>query len=393
MKRLAITMGVAAAMFGVRAETTVVDSENFNAKTADAALTVESPWSTEDADGNFMVRQKTEGDNFLTIDSGDMEKPLFFGDKAVAAETTTVMIDAQMKFTAFDEDPNVTPDAKIMLWAKDNAETGTTDLYATVGKPVEHSDPEPTVVLIKTGIDAEAWHHVVIKSVGPVLDAEWEMPILGFILEIDGAAVEISDSTVYENFDFLEAWNESVHQYLTLNEYEEIVGGRLLPSLVKDAMTVTSVGFKGCGSVDDLSIATEGTDPEPKDWPAEKDITASDTPEGKGIDVPTELKKASLAKIVSWAKANNIEFADSATINVEAFLLNVAPTEKAVNDAKAAFKFTSIEPGTEPTISGDYNGKVVVTAGADPAVKTPAEEDAPATFYKAKLVVDEINAD
>ena len=79
-----------------------------------------------------------------------------------------------------------------------------------------------------------------------------------------------------------------------------------------------------------------------------------------------DLKDVDGTKLATWAKANNIDFATAAdTIALDAFLLNVANDDDAINAAKAEFKCTSImidADGTVKVTTPDktYNGTVTI---------------------------------
>ena len=107
---------------------------------------------------------------------------------------------------------------------------------------------------------------------------------------------------------------------------------------------------------------------------------------------------ANLAKLAAWAQSqspavtisqvNAMSFSAGVPqdTTAEAYLLNCAPTAEAVAAAKAAFKFTSITPGTTPSISGDgYNGTVTVEGKAALSDATWGAVDANTRFYRATL--------
>ena len=143
--------------------------------------------------------------------------------------------------------------------------------------------------------------------------------------------------------------------------------------------------------------------PAPADWPEDPDaeITDETKPSDLGITEGAfaEATTDELKKLAKWAKANEVAFGGAAvnamafdadgnpvTVFEEAYLLNCAPTAEAVAAAKAEFKFNAIVPGTEPEITGDFNGTVTVlgsaTLGPD-ADWTANNKDA--RFYKAVL--------
>jgi len=144
-------------------------------------------------------------------------------------------------------------------------------------------------------------------------------------------------------------------------------------------------------------------EPAPTDWPEDPDteITETTTPADLGITegaftnaVPTELKKVS-----KWAKAQSVPFGGELilsmsfdeeghplTMGAEAYLLNCAPTEEAVQSQKAAFKFDEIIPGVQPTIDDTgYNGQVKIL-GCENLGDEWTDADANTHFFKAILI-------
>lgn len=99
----------------------------------------------------------------------------------------------------------------------------------------------------------------------------------------------------------------------------------------------------------------------PEDW--DKPVTPIVPGETKAADAwptlkDTPLAQADASKLVTWAKdttKGNITLDQAAEIKVEAFLLDCANTERAVDDAKKAFKVTSI--------TQDEDGKWVAKVG------------------------------
>ena len=128
-------------------------------------------------------------------------------------------------------------------------------------------------------------------------------------------------------------------------------------------------------------------------------ITDSTTAADLGITNSkfTSDTSAQLAKLAAWAQGlntpltiaqvNAMTFADG-DLNSEAFLLNCENNAEAVAAAKAAFKFSSITPGTVPSVdepANGYNVTPVIYGGntVDAINVTPATGSH--KFYKAVL--------
>ena len=138
-----------------------------------------------------------------------------------------------------------------------------------------------------------------------------------------------------------------------------------------------------------------------QDWPEDPDtaITDATSPADLGLTggafAEAGTTTAELRRLSKWARANGVPFggADVNAMSFDAdgnpdnalsaaYLLNCAVA--GLDEAKAAFRFAGIDPGTVPAIAGTYNGTVTVF-GAD-ALSGPWQ---PATdqhhFYRAIL--------
>ena len=138
-----------------------------------------------------------------------------------------------------------------------------------------------------------------------------------------------------------------------------------------------------------------------QDWPEDPDtaITDATSPADLGLTggafAEAGTTTAELRRLSKWARANGVPFggADVNAMSFDAdgnpdnalsaaYLLNCAVA--GLDEAKAAFRFAGIDPGTVPSIAGTYNGTVTVF-GAD----APSGPWQPATdqhhFYRAIL--------
>ena len=139
-----------------------------------------------------------------------------------------------------------------------------------------------------------------------------------------------------------------------------------------------------------------------QDWPADPDTeitdatTAADLGITAGAFAEAATTAAELRKLAKWASANGVTFGGAdvnamsfdadgnpETALTAAYLLNCAVA--GLDEAKAAFRFEGIVPGTVPTIDGSgYNGTVTIYGAA-----APTGPWQPATdrhhFYRATL--------
>ena len=124
-------------------------------------------------------------------------------------------------------------------------------------------------------------------------------------------------------------------------------------------------------------LPDDGESAQVQDWPANPDtaITDATRPADLGIVAgafaSSGTTTAELRKLSRWASAHSVPYAGADvnamafdangnpdTLHATAYLLNCAVGE--VEESLAAFKFTSITPGTIPSIEGDFNGRVTV---------------------------------
>lgn len=129
--------------------------------------------------------------------------------------------------------------------------------------------------------------------------------------------------------------------------------------------------------------------------------TAAEVAEKAGITSATLIAggKDAVVKAVTWAETYHVapatvnemvfEGNDANTQAEKAYLFNVANTEAAVREAEANFKFTSITPGTVPSIptASTYNGTVTVKGCATVNGTYVAPVTTEHQFYKAELLL------
>lgn len=269
MKKLMVMIGAVAAAFGLRADVGVINS-SIGFEIGDPGceelgpLDITQPgddgvlWSSADANGEYIVTAYKEGegltgtgDNYLKITSEE-KVPLYRTLTEVTDPLTLVdagalevTVDTKVKFTAFDTIPDAT--GKIMLWAKEEEVDGSDDpvynLYVTANSFVG----EPVNLLVKKGIDIEAWHTVKIVSVGKIFtaDREEDKDTLGFAVEFDGVKIANTDEVADSD-----ALLESIQEAYVKGEKVYV-----FPSMEQNVVNLTAVGFQGMGSIDNLTIA------------------------------------------------------------------------------------------------------------------------------------------
>lgn len=133
-----------------------------------------------------------------------------------------------------------------------------------------------------------------------------------------------------------------------------------------------------------------------EDWPEGQDLIDA---EGKAAGdlftgITNALATADAKAVATWAKANNVEYAAKGSILPEAFLLNCANTQAAIDEAAANFKITAITVAGDtvtikPADGADYgNGKVVIEGATSLASPISWHEKTTGDhFFRATLVV------
>ena len=137
-----------------------------------------------------------------------------------------------------------------------------------------------------------------------------------------------------------------------------------------------------------------------EDWPEGQDLIDA---EGKAAGdlftgITNALATADAKAVATWAEANNVAYAAKDSILPEAFLLNCANTQAAIDEAAANFKVTAITVvGDTVTITpadgADYgNGKVVIEGTATLSPISWHEKTDGDHFFRATLVVKPVAA-
>ena len=159
---------------------------------------------------------------------------------------------------------------------------------------------------------------------------------------------------------------------------------------VQNGATVTSIG-------NDYFQVGESGGSGSEDWPENPSTVSGQTAQA-AFGITGDLANADAATLATWAKAKGVNYSDRTTgILTDAFLLNCANTQAAIDEAAANFKITAITVDgdtvtIEPADGAVYgNGKVVIESAA--ALTTPMvwrEKTAGDHFFRATLVVDPV---
>ncbi len=252
MKKLLIAMS-AAAMFSLCAKAddpTLLGSTDF-----ESGYVVGNPIGTEAVDPGSasslifwygtnseseIVEESAGGNKYLKVDTPEEltrktaalnedtnpVKPVDIGDGDIT-------ISSKVQFTAADEAPEATEGDKLIVWAKapdeDNPTSTTTNLVVTA----KTADGVVTNFVTDTLIEADTWYVLEIKAV---------------------AAGSLDDGNASAAFTVSIAPEGSTPVPVTVGG-QEATFKSLLNDNVTGAQTITSIGFKGTGAVDDIVFA------------------------------------------------------------------------------------------------------------------------------------------
>lgn len=270
MKKLMIAASAVALAFGLRADVTALAKEGF-AEPGTFTVTGTDECSVSDTEYTCS--------SLGTIGAPDVWRGNGAGGKNMTVKTpfnapatfamaqtpmTGVYLDSMVKFTACDEEPAATDiaGAKIVVWVKEveDGDTVSQRLMVTAGylstvgnfPTLKHYDCGAPADYTITG-DTD-WCRLTVKAIADI--SSEDLGVSAFVVFINGKAVGISkdkDIGVAGSAKDSLAWN--------MIEWEK--SHHLFPSMVQEDATLTSVGFAGQGSIDDLAFFTgEPTDVE-----------------------------------------------------------------------------------------------------------------------------------
>ena len=108
-------------------------------------------------------------------------------------------------------------------------------------------------------------------------------------------------------------------------------------------------------------------------------------------DISDALTNANAKALAAWATTNGVDFADSVSIKLEAFLLNCANTDAAIAEAEEEFTIPAITINADGSVTvtppeGDYNGSISILGAESPGGEWHEQSDGD-RFFKAELTL------
>ena len=217
-----------------------------------------SSWAVPHPDA---FAEESDPENALSVKT-QFGKPLEFSvadGKTAMAIGDGLYFDSLVKFTVCEDDPAQNYDgAKIVLWLQEkydaNEEIAGTNLMVKAGflsvgeNGVEVSNAVYTCGNVIPGDFADKWHRVTIKAIADITESGEGVP--GFAIYIDGNGDDYSMRA-----NTMEAKWDSTFTYALTYPASQL-GNALFPSMVQGSVaavtTLTSAGFDGTGSLNDL---------------------------------------------------------------------------------------------------------------------------------------------
>ena len=375
MKKLLITMSVLAVALGARAEFTA-HTAGFETMAAGDTVANDTPesdsqtiyWSEEATDSENTVTaytdnvpsftDKTAGNNFLAVDSStglfrnfNAKDVDVFAPQAIGGG---LFVDTMVQFTPADTAP--TPDSadKLIVWVQEveaDEAQGTdaaTNLVVTAGYYGETGFTSKDFVLdVGDDFGFLDWHRLTIKAI-----EDAGTGAAGFVVYVDGVALGVPADDKDGYLGDLDGYEIELS---TLGAKYN-AQGQLFLSLLdanNDAnpTSLTAVGFKGTGKIDDLELT----------------------------DVAPTFAADALTFTLTWTPAE----VASITVNEDA----LTPEELAIGskvyvDLAPGAEFTVVATYAAGYMAGEWDGDVKVTSPTTLAITAvPAQFEVNGTAY------------
>lgn len=309
---------------------------------------------------------------YLALDTSgaELKRAIPAAGQAVAADGT--YIDTLVQFTPSESDPTSEDltGAKLAIWLK--VDNNVTNLMVAGGQySAASTDDEDITVTAKSyklsgSYEQNTWYRLTVKAIKTIAGAGWEgSDYSGFQIFIDGTLLTIVGDSAYDTESAALDWFADG----VMSDTSILTGGTFIPSAdtTLAAPTLTSVGFKGTGALDDFVVTT-----------AEPDFTPAGGDDYKveiaGSDVVITPQEGDLAAVQAAviAGGGTLDVTDVDAVNAalaapigttgipswQALFLGLPPTEAGLE----SFKIDSI--------SFDEDGNVVVELPDDVDPKT-----------------------
>ena len=248
----------------------VLDTQKDDAGLTDGETGFAKVWEGYDAGTNAstvvkaydndkpVIDGKTAGNNYLYVETDEAPVTRYVKQGA-AAETigsNGIYLDTLVKFTPMDADDDAslatTDGDKIAIALVGNETAGTTNFVVRAGY-IDGSSIAPTnytMNAVAENFDYSAWHRLIVEAISDVGNAN--APV-GFVVYVDGTMLTYSTDVAAGDAAYVDSFNGVVKENLYTSSTHA-----LLPSLALKGSdnygALTSVSFKGNGSIDDIEF-------------------------------------------------------------------------------------------------------------------------------------------
>ena len=208
-----------------------------------------------------------EGDQYLALDTNGSELQRYFTTDTTNGTPTTVAadgtyIDTLVQFTPSESAPTSADlaGAKLAIWLGvvnnvtnlyvqgnywdfDSAAVASSQTYALSGKTIEPG----------------TWYRLTVKAIPNILNEDSGMSLPAFQIKVDGTEMTLATAPLSAGFQEL---LEASSMYASADIQSAVTANKLVPSIQAeigtygDAVTLSCVGFKGTGALDDFVVTT-----------------------------------------------------------------------------------------------------------------------------------------
>lgn len=301
------------------------------------------------------------------------------GGVATVDAANSYVLDTLVQFTATDEAPTAAAGDKFILWLKSDEVAGTTSLMVTCGKydvgglSIDGAVSIPLSVKVTAG----QWARVSVKAIQ--LD---QLSTVGFVVYVDGQIASAAES----------AYDVGTPLFINAGEASGYFAGRqIFPSRVPSTGDLSSVGFEGSGSIDDLQIVAAADAPSFTQYtPGVVNYTVKFQAVGVDSWTADDITVASGATIESMPATSVEGYEFKGWFTDEGCTVVFDPTTAISANMTIFAKFEAVVTPAEPVAPGE----TVTAATADEATAalTKAGIKTPSTVTDAKAYAAKFEA-
>ena len=224
---------------------------------------------------------------YLALDTNgsELQRAIPAAGQAIAADGT--YIDTLVQFTPSESDPTSADltGAKLAIWLKADSEHNTTNLMVQAGIVAADGTVSSHAYKLNASAEPNTWYRLTVTALKNITKVPAENMaadgfLNGFQIKLDGTLLEAATDTAFAEDYFTQTLLDPDWGWLNAETDAATItllrSNTLFPSLagVGSDDTLTAVGFKGTGALDDFVVTTEAPDFTPAaidfslTWPA-----------------------------------------------------------------------------------------------------------------------------